>query len=178
MGAKGKASPGSGNFRKAPATGEVMPRDPAAPHVPPTIARHPKKMKAALMLGQGAGLYQGFKQVAAECGISEDQLYHWRCTPDFQQAVHSIMRQELKDVMPGVYHELVQLLKSKDPKLKLRAAELAFKLTGELVERTESTVSVRQDAKSILAGLRKEIEGLEVEANKSDRVPDRVGAEA
>ena len=148
--------------QKGIGTGVARPFNPAAFHVPASIRNDERKLKAAIMLGEGAGLEMGFEAVAAECGVSYRTLFDWRQDDDFQEAMAIIMRKSLKDVMPGAYKTLISLLKSKDPKLKLRAAELAFKITGELVERTEVTATVKHDAKSILSGLAREIESMEV----------------
>ena len=130
------------------------PGDPDAAHIPAKIAEDPRKMKAVKLLGEGAILEMTYDEIAAECGVAYRTLFDWRQDENFQEAVRNIARATLKDAVPGMYKTLVNLLKSKDPKLRLRAIELATKLTGELVERSESKVSVAPDAKAILEGLR------------------------
>ena len=143
--------------------------DPLACGIPSTILRDPRKLRAVQMLADGAATEMTYVEIAELCGVTDRTLLTWRQSEDFQEAILKIARATLKEAIPSMYKTLADLLKSKDLKLRLRAVELATRLTGEMVERSESKVSVVPDAKAILEGLRHEIESLEDHANEDEK---------
>ena len=115
------------------------------------------------MLAGGARLSMTWIEIAEALGVHRDTLLAWRKDPLFQEAVQIVTMETLRDVVPGVYKRLFNILKGNDNKAALRAAELLLRASGQLVDRVENTTvfNASPDAKSILANLDAEIEALE-----------------
>lgn len=141
---------------------------PHPPHrstqLPDTIVSDPRKLKAAVMIGQGARLSMEWEAIAQEIGITRRTLYTWRSDPDFKEAVLAVARESLADAVPVAYARLEGCLRSGDTRSALKAGELILRASGVLVDRVESATTFstsREDAKSILADLAEEIKALE-----------------
>ena len=136
---------------------------PRMPRMPPQIENDPRKLKAVEMLAGGARLSMTWIEIAEALGVHRDTLLAWRKDPLFQEAVQIVTMETLRDVVPGIYKCLFNILKGNDNKAALRAAELLLRASGQLVDRVENTTmfNASPDAKSILANLDAEIEALE-----------------
>jgi hypothetical protein len=148
--------------------------------IPDSIAQDPRKMRAALLIAEGARLDQGWEEIAREAGVTRRALFEWRKDPGFQQAVLILARESIRDSLPMAFKCLGDMLKSGDTRSKLKAAELILRVGGELVERVESTTTLNAtnpDAKSILDDLIKEIEAMEhgQGGNMAETLPGLLG---
>jgi len=63
----------------------------------------PRKTKAVEMLSLGVHTY---KEIAAECNITQVTLRRWRKDPEFAKAVLEESRNKLKDKLPSIYNVL------------------------------------------------------------------------
>lgn len=113
----------------------------------------PEQIKAATYLAIPDVHKMTIKQIAKECGVTEQTIHNWKKDDRFRELVHYMAERYMDDFITEVYAALRHRV-AKDRSDK--AIELALKRMGKLrdVQDVNATVEDRRDKEALEAKVR------------------------